>query len=226
MSITNSEYERIKDLILEESIRTGALPTPRDVARAMAKIRTDPGIKATNPKDVAGTARIDMSLVPVIAIAEEALAFEEGATKYGAYNYTAVGVKSRVYIGAALRHLFKWLLGEERDPKTGVHHLGSVRACMGILLDAQSRGKLNDDRPPSLRDASARLDGLEARVSHVREVFSGYYPRHYTIEDSQNVKGTGEQIHRAGAQEAGQKCTSREDAQPLQGRDGGRMVQR
>lgn len=179
-------------------------------------------IKDSNPKDDAGSARIDLALLSPFALAEEALAMEEGATKYGRYNYTVVGVKSRVYVSALLRHVFKWLLGEERDPKTGVHHLGSARACLGILLDAQVRGKLFDDRPPSRKEASNWLDAMEARVKHVREAFKAHSPRHYSIEDTY---GTGEQTHPGSSQATAGEGALREDAQRVPRRDGGRVVQ-
>jgi hypothetical protein len=161
----------------------------------------DSVIKDTNPKDAAGSARIDFSLLDPGALAEMTLAMEEGRTKYGAYNYTIAGVKARTYVSAGMRHFFKWLLGEERDPKTGVHHLGSVMACAMILLCAISRGKLVDDRPPSQKDASAQLDGMEARVRLVREVFKDFAPRHYTIEDTEH--GTGKQADQRSQEGAG-----------------------
>lgn len=173
-------------------------------------------LKDTNPKDAAGSARIDFSLMDPNAMAELCLAMEEGGTKYGYYNYTVVGVKSRTYVAAAMRHLFKWLMGEERDPKTGVHHLGSTMACAMILLSAMARDKLVDDRPPSNRSASTQLDEFEARVMKVREVFKHYSPKHYTIEDTQN--GTRDQIYSPGAQVPAQGSLPREDAQPVQGR--------
>lgn len=148
--------------------------------------------KDSNPKDIMGSNRIDLSLVSTAAMAEEALAMTEGAVKYGLYNYRIVGVKSRVYISAALRHLFRYLAGEDRDPKTGVHHLGSVRACVGIILDAQAQGKLIDNRPPAQPALSQLLDALEARVSTLKEVFKDFSPRHYTIEDTRGDE-TGEQ---------------------------------
>lgn len=177
------------------------------------------GIKPTNPKDVAGTARIDLSLVDPIAVGEMILAMEEGVAKYGAYNYTVLGVRARVYISAALRHLFKYLMGEDRDPKTGVHHIGSTMACCMILLSAAARGKLTDDRPPSNRRASDQLDGLEARVRKVREVFDSYKPRHYTIEDTQHEQGTREQDDRRHPPADPEGYSHREDAQPVPGRD-------
>lgn len=167
-------------------------------------------VKDTNPKDAAGSARIDFSLLDPIALAEMTLAMEEGRTKYGAYNYTVSGVKSRVYVAAGIRHFFKWLCGEDRDPKTGVHHLGSVMACAMILLSAMSRGKLIDDRPPSNRNASAQLDEFEARVKMVREVFKDFRPRHYTIEDTQH--GTGEQTDTKSAQAPAEGDLSRKNA--------------
>jgi hypothetical protein len=155
--------------------------------------------KDSNPKDVAGSSRIDFSLMDPIALAEMTLAMEEGRTKYGAYNYTVVGVKSRTYVSAAVRHLFKWLLGEDRDPKTGVHHLGSTMACCMVLLSAMSRGKLVDDRPPSNKEASMQLDAFEARVKQIREVFKDFSPHHYTISEERE-DGSGKQVHTQGAQ--------------------------
>lgn len=188
-------------------------PSRADVTPEMLASLT----KDTNPKDAAGSARIDPTLISPFAIAECALAMEEGATKYGAFNYTVVGVKARVYLAAATRHLWKYLLGETRDPKTGVHHLGSVMACASILIDAEVRSKLTDDRPPSHKDASEQLDGMEARVKRVREVFKSYSPRHYTIEDTQH--GTREPIHTQGAQAPTEGDLPGEDAQPIPGRD-------
>lgn len=156
-----------------------------------------PGKDPANPKDMAGAARIDLTLIHVVALCEEALAMTEGMEKYGAYNYTAAKVKARVYVGAALRHLFKWLMGEERDPKTGVHHLGSVRACAGILLAAEAHGTLIDDRPPSLTGASDQVDAMEARVKALRELYKEFHPKHFT-RDTQN--GTGKSLHTEGAQ--------------------------
>lgn len=140
--------------------------------------------KPSNPKDILGSTRVPMSLVSEVAVAEEALAHLEGALKYGFHNYRIVGVKSRIYLDAMKRHIAKYENGEDRDPKTGVHHFGYVRACTGIVLDAQALGILVDDRAPMIPNFSIYLDGLEARVKHLREVFKEHNPKHYTIEDS------------------------------------------
>lgn len=146
---------------------------------------TNSGQKPTNPKDALGSTRLDLSLPSPFAAGEEALAFEEGLCKYGRYNYRIIGVRSSIYLAAAFRHLWKYTMGEDRDAKTGVHHLGSVRACVGIILDAQGYGKLTDDRPPRAPGFSGWLDAMEERVKFLRELFKEHNPKHYTIQDGQ-----------------------------------------
>jgi len=141
--------------------------------------------KDTNPKDRIGSSKLPLDLIPATASIEEALAFLEGAEKYGAFNYRAVGVRASIYVAAAMRHIQKWVNGEERDEKTGVHHLGSARACLGILLDAQSMDKLTDDRPPASPEFSRMVDEAQERVEHIKELFKDKDPKHYTIDDKQ-----------------------------------------
>jgi hypothetical protein len=102
----------------------------------------------TNPKDLMGNKKVPMSAVPPVAIAHEALAMLDGELKYGFRNWRAKSVVARIYIDACKRHLDSWLEGEETASDSGVHHLGHARACLGILLDAQSTGNLVDDRVP------------------------------------------------------------------------------
>lgn len=141
-------------------------------------------LKPSNPKDILGNTRVPMGLISDVAKAEEALALLEGALKYGFHNYRIIGVKAKVYIDAMERHLAKYRNGEDRDQKTGVHHLGYIRASTGILFDAEAMGILVDDRPPMIKNISEIIDGMEARVKHLKEVFKDHNPRHYTIEDT------------------------------------------
>lgn len=99
-----------------------------------------------NPKDLAGMKKVDLSLVPPIATAHEALAFTDGALKYLPFNWRENPVRARVYIAACMRHLMLWAEGQEETDDTGVHNLGAARACLGILLDAKVNGNLIDDR--------------------------------------------------------------------------------
>ncbi|KFC63960.1 hypothetical protein FG93_05470 [Bosea sp. LC85] len=144
--------------------------------------QSDPASKPTNPKDALAVSRLPMHLVPDTIEAYAALAFCEGAAKYGAFNWRVGGVRASVYRGALRRHLAKWWNGEEADPKTGVPHLASVIACAGILLDARLCGKLTDDRPPAA-PMSALIDELEADVQRITALFADRDPRHWTIED-------------------------------------------
>jgi hypothetical protein len=110
-----------------------------------------------NPKTRFGVQKPDPSLVPPVSILAEAMAFSDGAKKYGPYNWREKTVSSRVYIAAAMRHILQYLDGEDTDPKSGCHHLGHAKACLGIVLDAGAVGKLNDNRPTP-GAASALID--------------------------------------------------------------------
>lgn len=108
-----------------------------------------------NPKTAVGSTKVPLHLVPPVASHYMALAFGDGAKKYGPYNWREHKVSASVYFGAARRHLDAWWDGEDVSRDALVHHLGHVMACCAILLDAMSVDKLNDDRP--LKGASADL---------------------------------------------------------------------
>ncbi|NVO13922.1 MAG: hypothetical protein HXX10_07785 [Rhodoplanes sp.] len=117
----------------------------------------------TNPKDLVGDFKVDMSLLPPAASIHAAHAFMDGARKYGPYNWRTKKVRARVYLSAAKRHLDAYLDGEECAADSGVHHLGHAMACCAILLDAAETGSLVDDRPAP-GAASAILRRLEATI--------------------------------------------------------------
>lgn len=143
--------------------------------------------KPSNPKDILGSDRANLSLVPSTAIALESTAFLEGALKYGRYNWRIAGVRSSVYFDACLRHLFKWWNGQDCDPSTRVKHLASARASLAIVIDAEACGKLTDDRPPSM-DMDAYIGALEEEVKFLKHIFAGKNPKQYTIEDSEEAR--------------------------------------
>jgi len=108
-----------------------------------------------NPKTAVGVTKAPLHLVPPAALHYTALAFADGARKYGPYNWRDHQVSASIYYAAILRHLGAWWDGEDLSRDALVHHLGHVSACCAILLDAMSVGKLNDDRPT--KGASADL---------------------------------------------------------------------
>lgn len=139
-------------------------------------------VKATNPKDAIGSSKLSYHLVPDTAKTYMALAFTEGALKYGSSNWRVAGVRASIYKSALERHLAKYWNGEWADPKTGVPHLASVMACAAIILDANFAGKLTDDRPPKV-DMAALIDGLEPVIKNLQEMFKDHSPHHHTQAD-------------------------------------------
>jgi hypothetical protein len=174
------------DEVMEERMRATSqgyngdvtIPLSREERKAVREktddvpdvIATPPDWKDSNPKDNAATSRLDLSLFPATARAYGALAMVEGHLKYGGYNYRAVGVRASVYYAAASRHLDKWFNGEEDNPKTGVPHLASALACIGIIIDAAVCGKLFDDRPP-VADVVGVLDQFEEDVERLQSMY-------------------------------------------------------
>lgn len=140
--------------------------------------------KDTNPKDRIGSSKLPLSLLSGTAKIEWCLAQLEGALKYGTWNWRSAGIRVSIYLDALERHLEKYKNGEDRDPDTLVHHLGSVMACAAIILDALPLGKLGDDRPPRA-PVSELMDQAVDRVLHLQDLHGSKHPHHYTIEDSQ-----------------------------------------
>lgn len=105
------------------------------------------GYPDNNPKTMLGVQKAPLHLVPPSAKFHLAAAFADGAKKYGPYNWREKTVSSSIYIAAAQRHMDAWWDGEGVSKDAGVHHLGHALACLAILLDAESIGMLNDDRP-------------------------------------------------------------------------------
>lgn len=108
-----------------------------------------------NPKDAIGDTKPQLHLVPPALSIHAARAMENGARKYGPYNWRENAVRLTVYISAMQRHLAALLDGEDVASDSGVLHLGHVAAGAGIVLDALETGNLIDDRP--LPGPAARL---------------------------------------------------------------------
>lgn len=104
-------------------------------------------VDTANPKDLVGVKKPQMHLVPPSSILYQALAMEDGAAKYGAYNWREKKVQASVYISACLRHLAAYQDGEDKAIDSGKPHLGHALACLGIIVDALETGNLIDDRP-------------------------------------------------------------------------------
>lgn len=166
--------------------------TPRRRARKAPAIPA----KATNPKDALASGRLPLDLVPDTLEIFAAMAFLEGALKYGKFNWRAAGVRASVYIAAAKRHIAKYANGEWCDPKTRVPHLASAIACLAILVDATICDRITDDRAPDAPVAQL-LDSSESLVAHLKELFADHSPHHWTRGDVRLLEAPSRRKRRA-----------------------------
>ncbi len=99
-----------------------------------------------NLKTAAAIGKPVTSPIPPIAILALGAAMNDGAEKYGRFNWRDSSVTSTVFYDAIMRHLLAWYSGEDYAPDSKVHHLAHVMAGCAILLDAPMHGVLNDNR--------------------------------------------------------------------------------
>ena len=76
----------------------------------------------------------DLTLIPRIALEQEAFAMMFGARKYGRDNYK-LGMSKKRLLAAAMRHIVAYTDGETNDQESGVDHLGHARACLGMIME-------------------------------------------------------------------------------------------
>ncbi len=131
--------------------------------------------KDTNPKDIIGSDKVPMGLVPGTTKAYLAIAHLEGDLKYGRSNWREAGVRTSIYLDALDRHIEKFKAGEWEDPTTHVPHLANALACISIIVDAYECGKLNDDRPKSAPVPEV-IDRLSGTVKHLKKLFGSSKP--------------------------------------------------
>ncbi len=84
-----------------------------------------------------------MELFDAHALEQLALVLTFGAQKYQAHNWRK-GLRKGRLIGAALRHLFAYLRGEDRDAESGLSHVAHAMCCCMFLLGLEHRPELDD----------------------------------------------------------------------------------
>jgi hypothetical protein len=84
-------------------------------------------------------------LLPFDALEEIARVYGFGATKYADDNWLK-GYSWRLSAGAMLRHIAKFMVGEDRDIESGCHHLAHVAWHCLTLITFTMRGLGTDDR--------------------------------------------------------------------------------
>jgi len=93
------------------------------------------------------TTKVPYEQLPIGALEPTARAMEAGnKANHEPFDWME-GRSWLYYFAKTIRHLFKWYMGEDIDPKTGVPHLGHASADILILLDYTMRNVGTDDRP-------------------------------------------------------------------------------
>lgn len=100
-----------------------------------------------NPKQIYGDKKVALATFPSAGLIYGALATEDGAKKYGAFNWRDQPVEMMTYAHAVLRHLYDWIDREDTDPDSGKPHIGHAIACLAIVADAIETGNAIDNRP-------------------------------------------------------------------------------
>ena len=90
-----------------------------------------------------GKSRVD--LLPADALMEVGKVNAYGAAKYAPRNWERGMPWSKV-VGPLLRHLFKWMMGENVDSESGQRHIAMVAWNALALLTYELRGIGTDDR--------------------------------------------------------------------------------
>lgn len=105
------------------------------------------GVSEANPKDLLGLKKTQVGLLPAAGVLYGARAMENGAVKYGPYNWRTKKVKMSIYLDAMERHIMALRDGENVAADSQCPHLGHIIACAAILADATAGKFLIDDRP-------------------------------------------------------------------------------
>lgn len=138
--------------------------------------------KPSNPKDLIGSTKVPLGLVPPITQAYLAVGHLEGDLKYGRANWREAGVRFSIYLDAMLRHIGKLRDGEWADEITKVPHLANILCCASIIIDAHHMGKLIDDRPKANPATTEVIDGMGSIVQNLQDLFKDKKPIDYLIE--------------------------------------------
>jgi len=99
-----------------------------------------------NPKDRAGAAKPNLSILPFAPLYEVIPAIYEGRRKYGYWNWRSEEISETIYADAAIRHLMQFISGEDVDADSGIHHISKAIAGLLVVRDAMLHGTSFDDR--------------------------------------------------------------------------------
>jgi hypothetical protein len=87
----------------------------------------------------------ELALLSPIFLEEVSRVLTYGKHKYAEHNWRKGLIWSRP-LGAALRHIFSWMGGEDLDPETGISHLAHAACNLMFLIEFQKTNNGADDR--------------------------------------------------------------------------------
>jgi hypothetical protein len=99
---------------------------------------------------MSGGVKYDKEKAPMHLLAWEALeqiakVMGFGATKYAPGNW-AKGITQSRLISAALRHVYQYNSGEDKDPESGLSHLAHAACCINMAIWNEMKRPDLDDR--------------------------------------------------------------------------------
>lgn len=86
-----------------------------------------------------------LAFVPKEAMYEMGKAFSYGASKYNSWNYKN-GIEMTRTVSAALRHIYQFMDGEDKDFESQSLHLGNAMANLAMAIDTYHNHKELDNR--------------------------------------------------------------------------------
>lgn len=94
--------------------------------------------------------KFDNGKAPLHMIPEQALigmaeAFAYGANKYGTFNYRK-GIEITRLTDSLRRHTLAYLMGEDKDPESGLHHTKHMLANVAMIEFMRTTRPEMDDR--------------------------------------------------------------------------------
>ncbi len=92
----------------------------------------------------------ELTLFPSTALIGGALAMMDGVAKHGgAYNWRKKGrdLSLMEMVSKVQRHLVAYIDGEDEAEDSGLPHYFHALADLAVMIDADTVGKMKDDRP-------------------------------------------------------------------------------
>jgi|ERR1035437_293724 hypothetical protein len=138
-----NDSEDGRDIIQEMVLQT----LPGTVSADDLKLQT---IDVDNPPLLTGIkhddSKVRLDLLSPIWLNGVGKVLTFGCKKYSANNWRGGLAHSRT-LGAALRHIFAFMSGEDNDPETGLLHLYHASCCLQFASELhETKQKLVDDR--------------------------------------------------------------------------------